>query len=286
MWKQFVGVRIFPDWLFDTEEHLKLTLIGLLFFLAFTLRPLLAQSGVLQEPEANPGRPTVSTPATLTPVGYLQFETGFTPAFDSPEFSSRYSLNEVIKLAVVPRLQLIVASDPIVHFTTSGSTGNRVGDIFLGVQGILYHGEGVKPTLAMSYSHKLYDGGAPEFDYGSPTNSLLVLASADVKGFHYDANIFFTELNQGPVRRGQFGQSLTISHPFLRRFTLSGEIWHFTQPFLQSNAVGNLWSVSYSARKNLVFDSGVNFGLTDTSTSWEAFIGVTYLLPHQLWKAH
>jgi hypothetical protein len=28
------------------------------------------------EVEANPGRPTVSTPATLTPPGYLQFETG------------------------------------------------------------------------------------------------------------------------------------------------------------------------------------------------------------------
>ena len=27
-------------------------------------------------PVANPARPTVSTPATLTPVGYLQFETG------------------------------------------------------------------------------------------------------------------------------------------------------------------------------------------------------------------
>jgi hypothetical protein len=27
-------------------------------------------------PDANPARPTVSTPATLTPVGYLQFENG------------------------------------------------------------------------------------------------------------------------------------------------------------------------------------------------------------------
>jgi len=47
------------------------------------------------------------------------------------------------------------------------------------------------------------------------------------------------------------GQSLTISHQFLRRFTLSGEIWHFTQPFLRSNAVGNLWAVSYAPRKTL-----------------------------------
>jgi len=280
--QQGANARILGDLLFESGGQLRLVLIALLMFL--TARPVSAQSESPDAPEANPGRPTVSTPATLTPVGYLQFETGFTPAFDSPEFSSRYSLNEVIKLAVVPRLQVIVASDPIVHFTSEGSTGNRVGDIFLGAQGVFYHGEGVKPTLAVSYSHKLYDGGAPEFDYGSPTNSLIFLASADVKGLHYDANVFFTELVQGPVRRSQFGQSLTISHAFLHRFTLSGEIWHFTQPFLQSNTVGNLWAVSYSARTNLVFDVGFNHGFTSTSTSWEAFFGVTYLLPHRLWR--
>jgi hypothetical protein len=238
----------------------------------------------VDEPEANPGRPTVSTPATLTPVGYLQFETGFTPAYDSPEFSSRYGFNEVIKLTAAPRLELLVQAEPIAHFTTDGTTANRVADIFLGAQGVLYQGEGPKPTLAVSYFHRVYDGGAPEFDFGSPKNSFLVLASADVKGFHYDANVFLTELVQESVRRGQFGQSLTISHPFLRRFTVSGEIWHFTQPFLKSNAVGNLWAVSYTARKTLVFDAGFNHGLTGTSTQWEAFVGFTYLCPHRLWK--
>ena len=252
-------------------------------FLVLTPRHTTAQSAVV-DAEANPGRPTVSTPATLTPVGYLQFETGFVPAYDSPEFSSRNSFNEVIKLAVAPRLEFLASAEPVAHFTAGGATGNRVGDIFLGAQGVLYAGEGSKPTLAVSYFHRAYDGGAPEFDYGSPTNSFLILASADGKGFHYDANAFFTELEQGPVRRGQFGQSLTISHPFLKRFTLSGEIWHFTQPFLRGNAVGNLWAVSYTARKNLVFDTGFNHGLTGTSTHWEAFVGFTYLLPHRLWK--
>jgi len=55
-------------------------------------------------PEANPARPTVSNPATLTPVGYLQFETGTLGATTSPEFSTRYEFNEVIKLAVSRRL--------------------------------------------------------------------------------------------------------------------------------------------------------------------------------------
>jgi hypothetical protein len=89
-------------------------------------------------------------------------------------------------------------------------------------------------------------------------------------------NAFFTELGQGAVRRAQYGQSLTISHPLVNGFTLSGEIWHFTQPFLRSNAVGNLWAVSYVARKNLVLDAGFNHGLTRTSTQWEAFVRFTY----------
>jgi hypothetical protein len=264
---------------------LRLSLAASFLFLILTPPPAAAQSESAQEPDANPGRPTVSTPATLTPVGYLQFETGFVPAYDSPEFSSRYSFNEVIKLTVAPRLEFLAAAEPIAHFTADGTSANRVADIFLGTQCMLYRGEGAKPTWAVSYFHRAYDGGAPEFDFGSPANSFLVLASADVKGFHYDANAFFTELVQGPVHRGQFGQSLTVSHSFKKRFALSGEIWHFTQPFLRGNAVGNLWAVSYTARKNLVFDAGFDHGLTSTSTNWEAFVGFTYLLPHRLWKA-
>jgi hypothetical protein len=96
-----------------------------------------------------------------------------------------------------------------------------------------------------------------------------------MKGFHYDANVLFNELSDGPVRRGQFGQTLSISHPIVGKFSLSGEILHFTLPFLRSNAVGNLWALGYTARKNLVLDAGFNRGLTSTSTHWEAFVGFT-----------
>jgi hypothetical protein len=234
------------------------------------------------EPEANPGRPTVSTPATLTPVGYLQFETGILAAWHSPEFSSRLAPNEVIKFSAAPRLELLAASEPIVHSATSGITSNQVAEVFLGAQGVLLPGEGTKPTVAVSYFHRAYDGGAPELDYGSPTNSFLLLASADVKGFHYDANAMLNQLTSGPIRRAQFGQSLSISHPLVGRLSLSGEIWHFSQPFLHANAIGNLWAVSYAARKTLVFDAGFNHGLTTTSTHWEAFAGFTYLFPRRL----
>lgn len=242
-----------------------------------------AQSAPPDEPEANPGRPTVSTPATVTPVGYLQFETGFLGASDSPEFSSRYGFNEVMKLSVAPRLELLASGEPIAHYTADGKTANSVADVFLGAQLVVSHGEGATPTVAVSYFHRVYDGGAPEVDFGSPINSFLVLASADVKGFHYDANALFNESSEGPVRRAQFGQTLSISHHIVGKVSLSGEIWHFTQPFLRAHAVGNLWAVGYNARKTLVFDAGFDRGLTSTSTRWEAFVGFTYLLPHRIW---
>ena len=87
------------------------------------------------------------------------------------------------------------------------------------------------------------------------------------------------------TRRAQFGQTLSISRS-LGKFTISGEVWHFSQPFEKGNTVGNLWAVSRALRKNLVLDAGFNRGLTKTSTRGEAFVGFTYLLPHRLWMGH
>lgn len=255
--------------------------IPLVFMLATLALPPIAsaQSPVPQRdlPAANPGRPTVSTPATLTPVGYLQFETGILPAWHSPEFSSQQSLNEVIKFAVAPRLQFLVSNSPYAHSNTEPQNGP--GDITLGFQGVIYKGEGSTPTLALSSFHDVYSGGTPDLDMGSAGNSAIFLASADVKGFHYDTNYLFNEVTDQSIRRAQFAQTLSISHGLGDKFGISGEIWNFSQPFLRSHAVGNLWAVNYNARKNLVFDLGFNRGLTHTSTRWELLAGFTYLLP-------
>jgi hypothetical protein len=242
------------------------------------------QSEDTDEPEANPARPTVSNPATLTPVGYLQFETGTLGATSSPEFSTRYEWNEVIKLAVSRRLEFVESAEPAVHYTLNGVSANGTAEVFVGAQVVLFPGKGAKPTISASYSRRVYDGGSPELDFGSPLNSSILYASVDLRGFHYDANALFNEVLEGGVRRVQFGQTLSISHPLGKGFALSGEIWRFTQPFLHGNAIGNLWAASYAARKNLVFDAGFDKGLTGTSTHWEAFAGFTYLLPHRLWR--
>jgi hypothetical protein len=247
-----------------------------------------AQTPASEVPSANPARPTVSTPATLTPVGYLQFENGLQYANGSPEFNSQFSTNQVTKLTITSRVEFLGLFEPFAYsheVVGDALPGIQPGSISAGVQAVVLPGEGNKPTISLSYIRMLYAGSAPDIDIESSNRSVAFLLSEDIGAFHVDTNGIFNEQIQGSVRRAQYGQTLSVSHP-LGPFVLAGEIWHFTQPFTNSNAVGNLWALSYAAHKNLVIDVAFDHGFTSSSTDWEGIAGFTYLLPHRLWKSH
>jgi hypothetical protein len=278
------GITFSPIGLFDVRRPFaSLLLIVLLTGMAGAQANPDAAKGD-EVPEANPARPTVATPATLTPVGYLQFENGVQYATGSTEFSSRFGINQVTKLTVHPRLQFLVSSEPVVHSGLGTLKEFNPGDVLAGVQVVALPGEGRRPTVSLSYFKHVYAGSAPDIDLGTPEHSMLLLISDDLGGFHFDLNGMFNEQVDNHVGRAQFGQTISISHA-VKKFTVAAELWHFTQPFQRGNAVGNLWAVSYPVRRNLVVDVGFNRGLTSTSTQWEGFAGFTYLLPHRLWKA-
>jgi hypothetical protein len=234
-------------------------------------------------PAANPGRPTVSTPAALTPLGYVQFETGTVWAIHSTEFDTRRSLNEVVKLSVIPRLELIFQMEPFVHSEMATDIESHPGDVVAGVQGVLVPGKGKRPTISLGYLRNVHASPAPDVDIGSFRQSGTFLVSDDLWGFHADVNAVISEQAEAKVRRLQYGQTLSISHR-LRKFTISEEIWHFSQPFLNSNAFGNLCAVAYAVHNNLIIDVGFNHGLSRRSTQSETFLGFTYLIPQKIWK--
>lgn len=126
-----------------------------------------AQSRPTDVPEANPGRPTILTPATLTPVGYLQFETGLLLARTSPEFSSRIGINETIKLAVHSRFELLLEAEPLTHAIVERTGQVHEGEVFGGVQAVILPGEGTRPTLSIGYLRRVHAGAAPELDIGT-----------------------------------------------------------------------------------------------------------------------
>ncbi len=261
-----------------------------------------------QIPEANPARPTITNPAHIPPVGYLQFEQGFLEAIRSPDGPvHQFSLNQATRLSVHPRLMIEFPTQPFAasHFesdaTVSGSTATDsrdAGDLQFGLQGILVKEVGLIPTMAVGYVRRVRAGSTPDIDVGGFSQSALVLISGNLGSLHYDSNFIVSEQNSDLVRRAQYGQSISVTGDLLAerlhdKLEITGEIWHYTQPLVfvtesglpneRSNAVGMLWALTYSARPNIVFDAGFERGLTSTSTQWQAFAGLTYLLPHRLW---
>ncbi len=234
--------------------------------------------------QANPGRPTVSTPATLTPVGYVQLETGALGAEKSGEFSNRTGIETVLKLSLTQRLELIAVTEPGVISDLGAKGDAEPGEVFTGLQALVHQGNHGRPTISVSYFRRLYASPAPELDIGTNRQSALLLVSFDVHRFHFDTNTIVTEQVSNTGRhRAQVGQTLSVSHPLASHLTFSSEIWHFSQPLSRSNAVGLLLAPSYTVNRHLVLDGGINRGLTPTSTRWEIFMGVTYLFPRRLW---
>jgi hypothetical protein len=233
-------------------------------------------------PAPNPGRPTVSAPATLTPVGYFQFEQGFIFARSSAQFSSQLSLNQVTKFTVQKRVELVFASEPYAYSRVDGQSINNFGGIAGGVQVVVFQGEGARPTIAANYFHPINGGSAPSFDVGSPDQLATILVSTDLGAFHVDTNFILTRQHDDVQHRTQNGQTLSVAHP-IQGATLAVEIWRFSQPLQDSSCAGFLMALSHPVGKTFVIDGGFNKGLTSTSTHWAFFGGFTYLLPKKLW---
>jgi hypothetical protein len=265
----------------------------------------------------------VTNPATLPPVGYLQFEQGYLGSLDSPETASQYGVNQVTKIAFASRVMAQVQTQPWARSREVGeaNSANGSGDVLLGTQVVLYlppaapaddsktaqpssHRTITKPTVALGYLGRVHAGTTPDIDQGGFANSVLLLVSGDVGKLHYDTNYEFNEQTTteiSPVtgqnvtlRRAQFAQTLSVNNPLISsNLQIEAELYHFTQPVVhataagefiaRANAVDGLFALSYSVRPNIVIDGGFSHGFTSTSTRWQSFAGFTYLLPHRLW---
>src|SRR5258708_2452079 len=129
--------------------RMRWTAVVLALYLGFGVARAHAQEKGNDVPEANPARPTVATPATLTPVGYLQFENGVLYAEDSQEFSSRFGINQVTKLTVHPRVEFLVQSEPWVRSRLGADKQVDPGDVLAGFQAAVMQGHGSRAAPAL-----------------------------------------------------------------------------------------------------------------------------------------
>ncbi len=257
-------------------------------------------------PQANPARPTVTIPAHLPPTGYLQFEQGVVRAGNSPGgTNAQFAVSEVVKIALTTRVLVQFLSQPYTHNTLLPAAGLAVessdpGDLQAGVEYVVHKSVGALPTVSLVYIRLVRISKSKNLDVGGYSQSAIIFLGGDLHGgFHYDSNILFNEQNSGPIRRPQYQQTLAVTHALFplatkQRLSMTIEPSHASQPFGNATSSGThvtraasydlLFVGGYALRPNLLFDASIDRGLTSTSTHWQGGFGLTYLLPHRLWK--
>ena len=258
--KTYCSSRIWPQ------------LFAAVFFVALPLCAQTDASGAETTPAANPARPTVTNPATLPPVGYLQFEQGYLGSLNSPETDTQYGVNQVTKLAVHPRLMFQVQTQPFAASTVNGTPGvsHDTGDVLLGAEVVLFmpkesedaavaeakdkhrhsYVKAATPTVSLGYWGRVFAGTAPDIDMGGYSKGIVLLASGHMPfvDVHYDTNFLLNEqLDTGAtaagqpytIRRAQFGETFSVDRPFFNpNLQFSAEVYHFSQPLVHATSSG------------------------------------------------
>src|SRR5258708_21589288 len=96
-------------------------------------------------------------------------------------------MGKIPKLTVLPGLELFLQSEPLAVSESQGVTAAHVGEVFAGVQGVLYEGHDSRPTISVSYTRRLYTGPAPELDTGTCRQSPTILYRDELYAFPFDA---------------------------------------------------------------------------------------------------
>ncbi|MEO7336038.1 MAG: transporter [Caldimonas sp.] len=224
-----------------------------------------------------PYRPSVSTPASLSAPGYLEFELGGVAA-RSAGSSRRQSLPYDLKLAFNRDWGLRVSGDAWVRQTDS--TGERLkgfGDTSV----VLKHRIEVNDASAFGVELGA-TGPTARSGLGIDRTAYLLtgIYSADIGSWHTDLNLAATRFGtvEGPVGRTQRLWAASLSRALSDRVGVSAELSGTNQRGMAATSQ-LLLAASYAVSKTLVLDAGLAQSLRTGAADRSFFAGMTVLGP-------
>jgi hypothetical protein len=229
---------------------------------------------------ANPNRPTVANPADITQYGVLEIEYGWDRLW--PPGTKQSTMGGLLKFAALCDVELRWNTASFLSQTNNGVTNRGVGDNWLGSQVRLYKHTKRVPSLALAYAAKLPTASADKgLGTGRVDHSFTFLASTDIARVHFDFNA--THFLIGRTDASGFDQNhqfnLALSRTIHGNLQFTGEFYGDTS--LNDSTPGfasSLWALTYAITPRLVFDGGVEAGLSDGGPHRHIFAGFTYAI--------
>lgn len=228
---------------------------------------------------ANPNRPTVADPADITQIGVVETEFGWSRTWHQRGIHDT-NLGNLLKYALLCDLEIRWFSNILTGQSIGNASQYGFGDNLIGAQWRVVHQSQSLPTISFSYAAKFPTASvAKGLGTGKTDHVLKFLASKDLAGFHFDFNTAY-------ILAGRFESSgydhdflltLSGSHKLRGPLGITGELYGFTR--LNRDVPGypsNLWALTFAATPRLVFDSGIDVGLTSGAPHKTVFTGFTY----------
>jgi hypothetical protein len=231
---------------------------------------------------ASPSQPTITDSPDTIATGIAQLEYGWQRAWlGGGEQASGSGV--LYKMGVFCNFEFRTYFTPWESASGPGQPGvSGIGDTWITGQYRFHRQTGNLPALAVHYTLKQPTADSRDgFGSGQRDHIIAMSAGKDFRGTSYNFEtkyMLFGQPNHQVFTR-YHEYSLNATHALIPHFALTGEIYADTRSSANDpGLVSNLWSMGYSPNPRLVFDAGMDFGLTHGAPNKRVFAGVTYAL--------
>jgi hypothetical protein len=228
---------------------------------------------------ANPNRPTVADPADITQLGVVETEFGWSRTWQQQGIHES-NLGNLLKYALLCDLEIRWFSNILTGQSFGDTSQYGFGDNLIGAQWRIVHQSPSVPTISFSYAAKIPTASvAKGLGSGKTDHVFKFLVSKDLRGLHFDFNTAY--ILAGRLASSGYDHdfllTLSGSHQLRGPLGITGELYGFSR--LNRDVPGyksNLWALTFAANPRLVFDSGIDVGLTSGAPHKSVFAGFTY----------
>lgn len=245
-----------------------------LFYISLALT-ILAKDGIAEALSANPYRPTVSNPASLSAPGWIEIEAGLSRTHGG-EDKQVDTLPYLIKYAFTPDWGILLSGNAFARRVDQDDLVTRgYGDTGLALK--FHHALSEKIAWGLEAGFKSPTAktglGTGKTDYG--INTIL---SVDSELAHIDLNGGVTQLGDHAEGYGQqaYTWAVAASRPLHQDWNLELELSGLERRGRRKTAQF-LTAISYEWTKRTVFDFGASTGIGRSAPAWSVFAGVTVL---------
>jgi Putative MetA-pathway of phenol degradation len=265
-------------------QALKLSYLATALLISVALTPKATHAQCATAPgesgvAAAPSRPNYANTADILQEGVTEFEYGYSHSWMSAG-SAQSDLPGLMRFAPTCNFELRIGSDNLESLTQSGQTVRGLGDSWITGQYEFWKQTARVPSLAFSYGVKLPFASADKgLGTGKYDHAFTFLTNRTVGKTVFTFNDTYTLA--GRASGSGFDRNTFLAGNFARLLRgpigFTGELYGATRlnP-TTSGYTGTLWAVTYTKNPRLVFDAGVDMGLTAGIPHQRAYFGMSY----------